>query len=62
MTTQEIKQEIQKSLDRMPESYLQDILDFLKLAENQTADKLRMTRNLSDILLEDRELLEKLAK
>ena len=62
MTTNEIKQEIQKSLDRMPESFLQDILDFLKLAENQTADRLRMTRNLSDILMEDRELLEKLAK
>ena len=62
MTTNEIKQEIQKSLDRMPESFLQDILDFLKFAENQTADRLRMTRNLSDILMEDRELLEKLAK
>jgi hypothetical protein len=46
----------------MPESFLKDILDFLKIAENQTADRLRMTRNLSDILMEDRELLEKLAK
>ena len=62
MTTKEIKSEIQKSLNKIPEDALQDILDFLRQAENQTTDRLNLTRNLRDIITEDRELLEKLAK
>lgn len=62
MTTEEIKSEIKKSLDKVPESVLQDILAFLKQAENQTADQLTVMKNLRDILIEDRELLERLAK
>ncbi|MCA6365999.1 MAG: hypothetical protein IM631_02090 [Cytophagales bacterium] len=62
MTTNEIKSEIQKSLDNVPEGVLQDILDFLKKAENQPADRLNLMRDLRDILTEDKELLERLAK
>ena len=62
MTTKEIKSEIQKSLDKVPESVLQDILDFLRQAENQPTDRLNLTRNLRHIITEDKELLEKLAK
>jgi hypothetical protein len=62
MTTKEIKSEIQKSLDNVPESVLQDILDFLKQAENQPADRLNLMKDLRDILSEDKELLERLAK
>jgi predicted glycosyltransferase len=62
MTTNEIKSEIQKSLDKVPEGVLQDILDFLKKAENQPADRLNLMRDLRDILTEDKELLERLAK
>jgi len=62
MTTEEIKSEIQKSLDKVPESVLQDILSFLKQAENQTKDKLTLAKNLREILSQDRELLERLAK
>ena len=62
MTTKDIKSEIQKSLDKVPESILQDILDFLKQVENQPIEKVNLTRNLRDILTEDKELLEKLAK
>ena len=61
VTTKEIKSEIQKSLDNVPDSVLQDILDFLKLAEKHSTERLNLTRNLRDILAEDRELLEKLA-
>lgn len=49
MTTEEIKSEIKKSLDKVPESVLQDILAFLKQAENQTADQLTVMKNLRDI-------------
>lgn len=62
MTAKEIKSEIQKSLDKVPESVLQDILDFLRQAENQPIGRLNLTRNLRDIILEDKELLQKLAK
>ena len=62
MTTKEIKSEIQKSLDKVPESVLQDILDFLKKAENQPAETLNLMKDLRDILTEDKELLERLAK
>ncbi len=62
MSTKEIKTEIQKSLENVPESVLQDILDFLKEVEKQPADRLRLTKNLRHILTEDKELLEKLAK
>lgn len=62
MTSKDIKSEIQKSLDRVPESVLQDVLDFLKQVENQPIEKVNLTRNLRDILIEDKELLERLAK
>ena len=62
MTTQEIKSEIQKSLDKVPESVLQDILDLLKQFENLSPEKVMLTKNLKDILLEDSQLLERLAK
>jgi hypothetical protein len=62
MSTKEIKTEIQKSLDNVPDSVLQDILDFLKQVEKQPADRLSLTKNLRDILTEDKALLERLAK
>ena len=62
MTTEEIKSEIQKSLDKVPESVLQDVLGFLKQAENQTDSRLSLAKNLSEIFVEDKELLERLAK
>jgi len=62
MTIKEIKSEIQKSLDNVPESVLQDILDFLKKVENQPTERLNLMKDLRDILTEDKELLERLAK
>ena len=62
MTTKEIKSEIRKSLDNVPESVLQDILDFLKKAEKQPAETLNLMKDLREILTEDKELLERLAK
>ncbi len=62
MTTKEIKSEIQKSLENVPESVLHDILEILRLAENQTNESFNLIKNLKDILSEDKELLERLAK
>jgi len=62
MTTREIKSEIQKTLDNIPENVLQDILDYLKLIQGKSADKIELSKNLRDILTEDKDLLERLAR
>jgi len=62
MTKTQLKSEIQKVLDSVPESVLQDVLDFLKELQDQPEDKVRLTNNLRKILSEDKALLERLAQ
>jgi mRNA-degrading endonuclease RelE of RelBE toxin-antitoxin system len=62
MTKTQIKSEIQKVLDEVPENLLPDILDFLKELQEQPTKKVQLTNHLRKILLEDKVLLEKLAK
>ncbi len=62
MTIKELKSEIQKSLDKVPESILTDILALLKQVEGQPDNQVKLTRNLREILTEDKSLLERLAK
>ncbi len=62
MTTQQIKSEIKNVLDKVPESVLNDILDYLRGYHDNTKDQIEMTRRLKKILTEDKNLLEKLAQ
>lgn len=62
MTTKEIKSEIRKTLDNIPENVLQVILDYLREIQDKSEDKVKLGKNLRDILTEDKELLERLAK
>jgi len=62
MTVKELKSEIQKSLDNVPESVLEDILLLLKQSAGKAEEQLKLTRNLRDILAEDKNLLERLTK
>jgi len=62
MTTKQIKSEIQKLLDTVPDDVLQDLFDYLKEAQKQTRNQAELTSHLRKIIHEDRELLEKLAK
>jgi len=62
MTKTQIQSEIQKVLDTVPESVLQDVLNFLKELQDQRAEKVRLTSDLRKILSEDKDLLEKLAQ
>ena len=48
--------------ENVPENVLHDILDLLKGFQNHPDDKIEMTHSLRQILTEDKELLEKLAK
>ena len=58
MTTKELKSEIQKTLNNVPENILQDILVYLKEIESQPKKGIDMARNLRTILTEDKSLLE----
>lgn len=62
MTSLELKKEIQTVLDSLPEDSLTEVLAFLRLVEEQGSNKIVMADNVRRILLEDKELLEKLAK
>lgn len=62
MTTQQIKSEIEKALDGIPDNVLQEILDYLKVIRGKSAGKVKLTKNLRDIIAEDKDLLERLAK
>lgn len=61
MTTADIKQEIKQAIDDAPESVLVDILDYLRQIKVMPEKKVDLTKNLSQILKEDRELLKRLA-
>ena len=61
MTAIEIKKEINKALDQVPEKLLVDILDLIKEVQSDNS-KSTLTSNLKKILSEDSDLLHKLAK
>jgi hypothetical protein len=62
MTKAQIKIEIEKALEHVPDSVLMNVLDFLKTLQNQPEDRIKLANNLRDILHEDKELLQRLAK
>jgi hypothetical protein len=49
-------------LDQVPEEVLTDVLDFLKELQKQPAENIQLAKFMKQTLLEDKELLEKLAK
>jgi hypothetical protein len=62
MTINELKSEIQKSLDNVPESVLSDVLTILKQASGHSEAQVKLAKHLREILNEDNSLLERLAK
>ncbi len=62
MGTIELKKEIGKVIDKMPEDALQSVLNYLKSISVSKKEDISFTENVRKILSEDRELLEKLAK
>ena len=61
MTAIEIKKEINKALDQVPEKLLVDILDLIKKVQSENSNS-TLTSNLKKILTEDGDLLHKLAQ
>lgn len=62
MTTKEIKVEINKAINEIPENLLTEVLHFLKEIKNYSHGDIELSKNLNKILNEDNELLQKLAK
>ncbi len=62
MTSREVKTEIQKVLDKVPDNLLRDILEYVKTIQSKSADSNQLSKNLREIIKEDKALLERLAK
>ncbi len=62
MTATEIKTEIQKVLNNVPESTLHNVLNYVKRLQVQFEDDIRSDKNIQKILREDSELLKRLAQ
>ncbi|WP_347157886.1 hypothetical protein [Pontibacter chitinilyticus] len=62
MTAKELRTEIQKVLENVPESALEDVLFYLKEVQKETTSTHDNATLLQKILTEDRELLKKLAQ
>lgn len=61
MNTTDLKIEINKAIDSVPEEVLVDILDYLKQIQVTPKEKIDLSRHLGLILREDKELLQRLA-
>jgi hypothetical protein len=62
MTVVQIKEEIHKALNLVPETALADVLDFVKSRQAPITDKNTLEHNLAKIMGEDKGLLERLAQ
>lgn len=58
----ETKQEIAQIIDALPDEVLGELVQYLRQVEKASQEKARLSLHLKTILLEDKELLERLAK
>jgi hypothetical protein len=62
MSTNEVKDEINKVLDTAPDEVLESILNYLKELLSKNKQESLLSSNLNRILLEDKEVLDRLSK
>lgn len=62
MKTQDVKVEIHKVIDLLPDEVSGEVLEYLKSVLNKSADDVKTSKNLAKILQEDRNLLDRLAQ
>lgn len=62
MTTKDLRIEIGKAIQEIPDSFLEDILNYLRQIEKRSANEIEQLHFIRKILKEDQELLEQLAK
>jgi hypothetical protein len=62
MTTKDLRKEINRVIQKVPDDFLSEILSYLKEFENKSDKDLESVMHLKQIFKEDQELLEMLAK
>ncbi len=62
MRKDNIKIEIKKIIDKVPEDMLEEIYGILKDFADKSTDSIQLSHNLKKILSEDKRLLERLAR
>ncbi len=62
MATSQIKSRIKIAVDNVPESVLEEILNYLEEIQEKSEDQVVMSHRFRKILAEDKELLDKLAQ
>jgi predicted flavoprotein YhiN len=62
MKEQNIKIEIHKVIDMLPDDISKDVLDYLKSILEKSSEEVRTSNNVSKIINEDKNLLDRLAK
>lgn len=62
MSSKQIKKEINDVIDNIPDDVLKDVLEYLKSLSKKSKNNILLSQNLSKILEEDRNLLERLAQ
>lgn len=58
----QVKEEISQIVDTLPEDFLNELLQYLKKLEKASKDNRKMSLHLNTILIEDKDILAKLAK
>ena len=61
-TDMQVKEEISHIVDSLPEDFLNELLQYLKKLEKASKDKATLSLHLNTILIEDNDVLAKLAK
>ena len=58
----EVKEEIRRIIERLPNEVLSDVWAYLKELESSTKEDVELSLHLRKILTEDKSLLQRLAK
>jgi hypothetical protein len=62
MTTLELKTEIHKAIDNVPDNALQDVLNYLNTVQHPSPDKKKLYEFIDKVFEEDAEVLRRLAE
>ena len=58
----QLKSEIHKAIDNVPENVLPEILEYINSIHNQSSDKAKLNKFINNVFVEDDELLRRLAE
>ena len=62
MSRDELKEELDKLLEPLPDELLEDVLDYIKVLITNPSNNIQLTSNLCEIINEDKGLLQRLVQ